>query len=104
MYNFRFAILQHIALTASYLFIMKTGIDIMTPTVIIGAVADERNTGYNPLSDISEEQSSWIGEQTNSLLREVKKKKKLVLRENFAMTRSVKFVYPNSYTRTRDFT
>ncbi|VVC39585.1 Hypothetical protein CINCED_3A022308 [Cinara cedri] len=40
---------------------MKTGVDIMTPTVIIGAVTDNRNTGYNPLSDISEEQTAWIG-------------------------------------------
>lgn len=38
----------------------------MTPTVIIGAATDDRNTGYNPLSDISEEQSSWIGELTHS--------------------------------------
>lgn len=60
---------QIVALTTTYLFSMKVGIDMMTPTIIIGAVTDKRNnTGYNPLSDMSEEQISWIGESQNSIL------------------------------------
>lgn len=61
-YGINSTIAQIVALTTSYLFSMKVGIDMMTPTIIIGAVTDKRNnTGYNPLSDISEEQTSWIG-------------------------------------------
>ncbi|VVC39588.1 Sugar transporter, conserved site,Major facilitator superfamily domain,Major facilitator, sugar [Cinara cedri] len=61
-YGFKSTLAQIFALTTTYLFIMKAGIDSITPTVIIGAVTDNRNTDYNnPLSDLSEEQMSWIG-------------------------------------------
>jgi len=51
---------------------MKVGIDMMTPTIIIGAITDkESNTSYNPLSHISEEQTSWIGESTLVKIRGV---------------------------------
>lgn len=58
--------IQIVALTTTYVSNMKVGIDMMTPTIIIGAVTEKRNNGGSgggdPLSDISEEQISWIGE------------------------------------------
>jgi len=41
---------------------MKVGIDMMTPTVIIGALTDKSSVSNNSLSCISDEQTSWIGE------------------------------------------
>ncbi|CAI6348431.1 unnamed protein product [Macrosiphum euphorbiae] len=61
-YGIDSTIAQILALTTNYLFSMKVGIDMMTPTIIIGAITDkESNTSYNPLPHISEEQTSWIG-------------------------------------------
>lgn len=61
-YGIDSTIAQILALTTTNLFSMKIGIDMMTPTIIIGAITDKQNsTGYNPLPHISEEQTSWIG-------------------------------------------
>ncbi|KAL5238926.1 hypothetical protein ACI65C_006336 [Semiaphis heraclei] len=62
-YGIDSTIAQILALTTTYLFSTKVGVDMMTPTIIIGAITDKHhNTGYNdPLSQISEEQMSWIG-------------------------------------------
>lgn len=54
--------LQIVALMATYIFTLKVGIDMMTPTIIIGALADKRSVEHNFLSDISKEQMTWIGE------------------------------------------
>jgi hypothetical protein len=55
--------MQIMALMATYVFTLKVGIDMITPTIIIGAIADRRiTTEHNALSDISEEQMTWIGE------------------------------------------
>lgn len=58
--------LQLLSLSTIYVFTTKVGIDMMTPTVIIGALADKQNVGAGPLSDVTEEQTSWIGEKNLS--------------------------------------
>ncbi|XP_015377505.1 PREDICTED: putative metabolite transport protein YwtG [Diuraphis noxia] len=66
-YGIDSTIAQILALTTTYLFSIKVGVDMMTPTIIIGAITDKHNdTAYNPLSQISEEQMSWIGENQNT--------------------------------------
>lgn len=50
------------ALATTYIFTLKVGIDMMTPTIIIGAMTDKRSTEHNYLSDLSEKQTTWIGE------------------------------------------
>lgn len=71
LFNVRYyksSFLQLLSLSTIYVFTTKVGIDMMTPTVIIGALTDKQNVGAGPLSDVTEEQMSWIGEKNPSCL------------------------------------
>lgn len=58
-YGIKSTLVQCLVLTTTYFLNVQQGIDVMMPTIIIGAL--ESNTGDNTVPGITVEQISWIG-------------------------------------------